>query len=222
MSFLKELTASMLLIGSMTAANASMIDISGDANIRGFRPGTLVDGDVLPDTYKLSITNLVGTMTIDANPIAFGTASVNGISDTLNPILAGILNDVLGIAAPGVYNFGNGGAGFGSTTFSQTFTNPLININGNNLVPFDSVLLEALGDSLTFTFDEKLIGGGFVIAASLTQLDMSTATPNNSSLTGTFGLKAASVPEPTVLLLIASGLFGLVGFSRKNKTNIFA
>ncbi len=227
MNILKTLSASLLLIGSVTTANASYIDITGDANISGFYPGISIDGDVLPDTYKLSITDLVGTMTIDANPITSATAGINGVSAALDPILTGILNDVLGIAVPGVYNFGNGGSGFGSTLYSQSYTDPSIDVNGTTYTPFDSVLLEVLNDTLTFTFDEKFDSdyaaqGGFIIAGSLFVLDKSTDSPNNSSLTGTFSLKASSVPEPSVLLLIASGLFGLVGFSRKNKVALFA
>lgn len=65
-------------------------------------------------------------------------------------------------------------------------------------------------DPVEFTYGD---GGSFLIGLT----DSCFGTPGSATVSMTVDFKTASVPVPSTILLLSSGLLGLVGFNRKRK-----
>ncbi len=237
MIIFKRATVLALVLGFSSVANAGLIDLTGNINIDGFNPFFPNDGDSDGTTFGLHLTILGdGSLLLDPAPIASlsGTASIGGIPvpPVGSPFIA-LLNTALGAlpaAAFGTtFEFGSVGAGAGFPTHTQSVSNIPLSFSLPGLpsisTVFDSITLEANGNTLDVLFDEAGSGFGgplsslFFIAdtGALSGLGITPGTPNNGSISSTFDINVttAPVPVPAAVWLLGSSLVGLFGFSRR-------
>lgn len=169
---------------------------------------------------------LDSSVVLDPNAPPFSVALViSGLRDFSAPSLATFDVDVL---------FDSTILGFSSVTFGDPLLGDQLDLSG-----FGSLSSHTLGDGTLNLFElslddaavlDALQAGSFTLAsitfnalaAGRSPLDLfvdalgdSNADPLTADITNGSVTVAAPVPEPSTLLLLASGLAGLVGFRRK-------
>ncbi len=228
MKVFTRVAAFALALGLSSAANAGLIDLTGDIIINGFHPFIDNDGDFDGTTFGVHLSNLDGIIDLDPPPLSdvSGFALIGGFPAIIDNTFLPLINSALGLLPPAVFaapiGFGTFGAGLpslGPITFNAVpfaTTSPL----GSISTVFDSIVVTAAGNNIDILFNEQ---GSFLgdVSGQLFFADSTgfgaSPNPDNGSITSNFiiDVETSAVPVPAAIWLLGSGLVGLFGFSRK-------
>ncbi len=216
MNILTKATALALTLGLSSAANAGLIDLTGNINIEGFHHAI---GDNDMTTFALHITDLDGSLLLDPGGIGSftgGSATLGGLplpAPSSGGVFLSLLNAGLNGLPPAAFgtqfDFGStgAGAGFGATSTTLppatnvpfVFSTPAIPapvIGGVSTgtgvgshpinTSFDSIIATVSGNTLDIAFDEAGTGQFGSIARWLFSADSSTAGLSLNPNNGSF------------------------------------
>jgi hypothetical protein len=209
-------SAALIFIAAGTV-HANLVTVKFDGTINIIQD---TYGDLAAAGIQNGVTQLTGTIVYDTNTLPWYTTATfaqywsnsfaldigsnfswSAIGNSGNGIV--VQNDR--IVGSQVYDmFEDSEAGYASFGTNNVYMNALVWWKDNSLLSFNSTSLPTASDLINFNIDESFFRISGYDAAGNRAWDMSASS-----------VSMTVVPEPSTLLLLGSGLTGLLGIRRK-------